>query len=775
MTNVFGQLGTRRFLGDLRTVQSVLETLKVPAAELEVTAILSEQIGDLIDITISFDDVATMERRKPSVHARPHSAGGLLHLESVVRSTAAVIGECTLFIQILQSTIEAVTRASSETLYTTTETYLENQGRYEEVYEDLQLRAEVLRALFTAKDLLYHGQDASHSLETRSSVSTQLHYQIGLVEQRIGSKDYKGTDAVHSAVRAARAVTVYIPPFPNKHFVIVRPVKPYFTSRERQLAKLDEAFRNVTLSRQLRFVIYGLSGSGKTELAFKFADEHRHSFWGVFFVDGSSRNNASSSYAEIATLGGVEPNERAAKNWLATRDLPWLLIIDNVDREEINVEELLPPGSKDCVLITTRNPALMTDGNVGDRYIELMPLEPHDAEILIIKAAEEPRPTIKRIRRELHRRGRNQSKERKREDDDSSSLSVFSTYEILYESLESSTKEKYKDAVELLHIFSFFHFQNIRLDTLISSATNLVKEEQQRRDDDQKQAELCMKLSKPPRKPWIMFLRELRAFLNSKIATPTPLPNVLRNRDGLNLCDLEEDIGVRLGHALGVLIERSLVAKQDRTTGRYSMHRLIHEWVRERPEMSTAHQALWCEVSMTTLAMSIRQPPQGDSEGENEARRELLPHIRHVVKHHALLKKRLKGKADEANLLWRPRNSYGRMQAEQDVRFSRVYAETGNLKEARELQERALAYVSERLGAGHPLAIWLSLYLTKTLWELSEMDHATLKQRQARRLCITTWGEVHPLTLDVTELLGSALNFKGRWGEAISLNSLANK
>ncbi|KAI1357978.1 hypothetical protein F5Y08DRAFT_131670 [Xylaria arbuscula] len=819
MADVFARVGARNFLNDLQATHSALDELRVPVAEPEIITSLFEQIGDLVEIALSFDNIATNERRNPLAYARFHSAGGLLHLEMVVSSTAAVVDECTLFIQALKTTIEAAVRGSYDTAYATHETYLENEAWYE-LSQDLRLRAEVLRALFTAIELLHYEHDTSEispSPETRSSVSTRLHFQIGLVEQRLGAKGSQGTGVVQHAVRAARAVTIHIPPFPNKHFVIMRPVKAYFTGREKQLAKLETAFRDVMQPRQLRFVIYGLSGSGKTELAFKFADEHRQLFWGVFFVDGSSRKNATSSYAEIATLGGVEPNERAAKNWLATRDLPWLLIIDNVDREEINVDELLPPGSKGCVIITTRNPALMSYGNAGDRYIDLMPLEPNDAETLIIKAAEEPTPwpqlvvesaslicyalgylplalvqagkailsgicdwpeyltlydrQIERIRRKLHGRSRDKSEERARADEDNSSLNVFSTYEILYESLEASTKEKYKDAVELLHIFSFFHFQNIRLDILIGAATNHMKEERQWQEDEKIQRELCKKLSNPPRKPWLMFLRELRAFLSNKLATPTPLPAILRNPDGLGLNALETDVEVRLRHALGVLIERSLVVKQDRNTGRYSMHRLVHKWVRQRPEMSTARQSLWCQISMTTLAMSIRRPPHGDSEGESIARRELIPHIRHVMKHHNLLDQRLKEKADEAKRIIRIGNSYGRMQVEQDVRFSRVYAETGNFQEARELQDRAVTYVSGRLGPAHPLTIWLSLFLSKSLWELSEMDNATQRQRQARQLCVVTWGEDHPLTLDVTELLGSALYFKGRWGEAMSLHT----
>ena len=94
---------------------------------------------------------------------------------------------------------------------------------------------------------------------------------------------------------------------------------------------LKAAFEQTRYPSQKIFVVYGLGGSGKMELALKYAEGHMPNFWGVFLVDGSSRKNASGSYAEIAKIGGVEPNEKAAKNWLATRALPWLLIIDNAD------------------------------------------------------------------------------------------------------------------------------------------------------------------------------------------------------------------------------------------------------------------------------------------------------------------------------------------------------------------------------------------------------------------------------------------------------------
>ena len=102
-----------------------------------------------------------------------------------------------------------------------------------------------------------------------------------------------------------------------------------------------------------------------------------------------------------------------------------------------------------------------------------------------------------------------------------------------------------------------------------------------------------------------------------------------------------------------------------------------------------------------------------------------MPHIGHVRECQEDIFKQLednKRQLDKNRGSWeRPRvsvpQSYGRLQAEQDVRFSRVYGESGHFVEALKLQERALAFVSRRLGPDHPLAIGLSLFLTKTLWE----------------------------------------------------------
>ena len=569
---------------------------------------------------------------------------------------------------------------------------------------------------------------------------------------------------------------------------------------------------------QKRFVIYGLSGSGKTELALRYAEEHQDKFWGVFFVDGSSRENASGSYAEIATIGGVEPNERAAKNWLMTRDLPWLLILDNVDDDEVSLDDLLPAGMKGCVLITSQNPGHKNYGNVGNRFLELQVMKKEEANELILKAAEAPSPwsmsvkksaniicqalgylplalvhaakaillglcswgnylkyyerQTQRIRRERFRR-RSQSPQKNRTSfkEDSDRMNVFSSYEILYQSLEASSEERFQDAAELLNVFSYFHFQNIRLDFLLSAAINPYKEADQREKEAREDKLLQSRLLKPKPKSWSVWYRELMLVLNGYLETPPPLPAALKNSRNLPQSVFEDEVHVRLSEAMAVLLKRSLVMSQDRVESRYSMHPLVHQWVRERPDIGVSHQSLWCQVAMTTLAKSILRPPLGDTDHDRDMRRELLPHIIHVRECQVVIKKRLEENRALIKPFWpAPNDKFGRSQADESARFSRVYSECGLFNEALQLQYKTLIFLTQMLGENHPLTIKVTLFVSGTLSELTRVAEATRLQRRALQVCVESLGEDHPLALEVADSLGTALALKGRWAEALAIH-----
>src|SRR4051794_6411383 len=91
-------------------------------------------------------------------------------------------------------------------------------------------------------------------------------------------------------------------------------------------------------------------------------------FWGIFWIDASSDESAKHTFSSIAQIGGVDRNIRAAKTWLSSLELPWLLLIDNADDPKIPVEDYFPEGERGFVLVTTRVPHNKRHGTIGRRF-----------------------------------------------------------------------------------------------------------------------------------------------------------------------------------------------------------------------------------------------------------------------------------------------------------------------------------------------------------------------------------------------------------------------
>jgi hypothetical protein len=134
--------------------------------------------------------------------------------------------------------------------------------------------------------------------------------------------------------------------------------------------------------RQTRYILRGLGGMGKTQLAVEFARRHHGRFSSVFWLDGRSEDVLKQSIASHASKippGQIAETSRmyAADNgadvdvvvkdvlaWLARPDnTAWLLIFDNVDREHktqggdldaYDVERYLSGADHGSVLVTTR-------------------------------------------------------------------------------------------------------------------------------------------------------------------------------------------------------------------------------------------------------------------------------------------------------------------------------------------------------------------------------------------------------------------------------------
>ena len=130
------------------------------------------------------------------------------------------------------------------------------------------------------------------------------------------------------------------------------------------------------------FVLYGLGGIGKTQLAVEFVRRHHRRFSSVFWLNGRTEDSLKQSIATCASRipegqiaassrtysstsdGDIDAVVRDVMSWLSLPDnTDWLIIFDNVDQDSqgynadsnaYNVTSYLSGADHGSVLITTR-------------------------------------------------------------------------------------------------------------------------------------------------------------------------------------------------------------------------------------------------------------------------------------------------------------------------------------------------------------------------------------------------------------------------------------
>jgi NB-ARC domain len=165
-----------------------------------------------------------------------------------------------------------------------------------------------------------------------------------------------------------------------------------FVDRPAEMTELERVLLPQRQNQQQKiFVLHGLGGIGKTQLAVEFTRQHHKKFSSVFWLDGSSADGVRRS---IASCAGKIPHTQISDmsraysagrdsdikaviaevmGWLTQPDnTDWLVVFDNVDREynprnsdpsSYDIRQYFSGADHGSILITTRLARLEQLGN----------------------------------------------------------------------------------------------------------------------------------------------------------------------------------------------------------------------------------------------------------------------------------------------------------------------------------------------------------------------------------------------------------------------------
>lgn len=155
--------------------------------------------------------------------------------------------------------------------------------------------------------------------------------------------------------------------------------------RQEELNRLWHQLQPASSQSRKVAILHGLGGIGKTQLAIRFARDHKRDFTAIFWLSGNDRGSLLQSLSSVlARLPGipqtndatndeeVEQNAKQVLKWLAMEEnSSWLLIFDNIDQYSTikgvngsgyDISDFFPAADHGSIIITTRLPKLVELG-----------------------------------------------------------------------------------------------------------------------------------------------------------------------------------------------------------------------------------------------------------------------------------------------------------------------------------------------------------------------------------------------------------------------------
>ncbi|KAH7333799.1 hypothetical protein B0J17DRAFT_674129 [Rhizoctonia solani] len=505
-----------------------------------------------------------------------------------------------------------------------------------------------------------------------------------------------------------------------------------FTGREKHTEKVRVYFTSDLQGRYV-FVLYGLGGAGKTQIALKCAEELRERFMHIFFVDASSDKSVQTSLATIALNNNLGKTHEDTLDWIARHGRNCLLILDNADDPSMNLRVYLPKSEEYNVLVTTRCLELAALARDSEAVCNVSGLEKEEAVELLVKTAKlrldgmndldkasmyrllksfeylalavvQAGAYIWKMQLSISQYWDKYSTRRQKLPESNVNPGLDGYPRTVYTTWELNLNQLSRHAKELLFLMAFLHRDGIVEEIFQRAACNM---------DDYK-----LDIQKPPER--LEVEQEVKRFLDHLT-------------DGTQL---DDGFGVYMGELMSFSL-----ATYDRGSKVYAIHPLVQDWA----QVAASPNGILLQHTSLLLALSIGR---GKSCADYAYKRQILPHVDQL---HAVIEQNHVCDTDIAD--W----------------FAEVYHATGQYHNEARLWERAISVRKQQLGDNHPRTLAGMSNLARAYQELGNRERAKELLQSTSDVQRHKLGEDHPESLVTKHRLAWLLHLEGREVEAEAL------
>ncbi|KAL5641354.1 hypothetical protein ACGC1H_001737 [Rhizoctonia solani] len=489
-------------------------------------------------------------------------------------------------------------------------------------------------------------------------------------------------------------------------------------------------------------VIYGLGGSGKTQLALKVVEQTRNNWIEVLYIDGTSRETIESALEAFAGVKNIGHTYQDSIDWLESCLGRWLMIFDNVDEPSIgaNLRRYLPAGTYGSVLITTRLTDLTFLARGAGSVCRMSPgMKPEESFALLTKVARlldhclpepemkaaialmedfghlalaivhagaylahSPGLTISKYRTLFHAQRRRMLEEysKLKVSVDDYTKTVYTTWEMCYSLLKQDTRP-------MLWLLAFLHHNSITEQIFERATINT-------------QNPLARVSLLPPTETTTSAYHHVDKYLR-QFLDPTG------GWDGLQFLNVINEV-----------VSYSLI-DFDRMNDAYSIHILVQDWAKTKVEQE---QELALECTATLLSLSIGFESSDDSPESKEFMVSLEMHLDCFLANRQITTR-----------------DYHRQ-------FAKVYRELKRWQQVEDLEVKLYQEMNRALGEKHMYTLGCMIDLASTYLTQDLLDKAEELQRKVLDTQRELLGQDHPHTQRSITNLASIYLKQGRWDEA---------